>query len=209
MKKVISCVFLVILLALFISQTVLADEFSWDTFDKKWEYVENDSTYLMPIRNHEDSWAGFDRGPKRLRNPVSQNWVIETCISNNTEPEGQGSHVGLVIYKNESNWILWGQEKNNATVANGVLGGNGYDICSVMTKYNYLRIAKNGNRYSFSFSEDGKTWLQMPNDYVDINNFLEGAQYGLMGKNWEPFNGGVDTPTYYVEFSYFDEKING
>lgn len=206
MKKKIAGALLAAFILLVFSQVVLADEFSWDTLNSKWDYVENDDAYLMPIRNNEDSWVGYDRGPKRLRDAVSEDWVIETHIANNTEPEGTGSHVGLVIYKDEDNWILWGQEANNATVANGVLGGKGYDIHSIMTKYDYLRIAKTGNRYSFSFSADGETWLQLPNDYVDINHFLDGAQYGLMGKNWEAFNGGIDTPTYYVEFSYFYEQ---
>lgn len=188
------------------STVSFADEFSWDTFDSKWEYVENKDAYLMPIRDNEDSWAGYDRAPKRLRQPIGENWVIETHISNNTEPEGNGSHVGLVIYKDPDNWILWGQECKTATVANGVLGGVGYDIHSIQTNYDYLRLAKEGNQYTFSCSLDGETWLELPGAYIDINHFLDGAQYGVMGKNWEAFRGGVDTPTYYVEFSYFQEK---
>lgn len=204
-KKVVS-VFLVIFLLMTFSQVCFADEFSWDTFDSKWEYVENENAYLMPIRNNEDAWVGYDRAPKRLRPPIGKNWVIETCIAYNTEPEGSGSQVGLAIYKDENNWILWGQECNNATRANGVLGGVGYDVHSIQTKYDFLRIEKKENKYTFSCSADGETWLQLPGDYVDINNFLEGASYGLMGKNWEPFNGGVDTPTYYVGFAYFHEE---
>ena len=70
MKKKITGMCFAVLVLLVFSQVVFADEFSWDTFDGKWEYVENDGTYLMPIRNNEDSWAGYDRGPKRLRDAV-------------------------------------------------------------------------------------------------------------------------------------------
>lgn len=184
---------------------VFADEFSSRFIGEGWDFIDNDSSAcLIAIRKNDDSWEYWDRAPKRLRDPVGEDWVIETYISETSLPEGEGHHAGLVVYKDSKNWILWGVEEGMSTTANGVLGGVGYDLHSVQSVYNYLRIKKTGNEYVFSCSADGEIWVDMPGRYIDINGYLEGARYGVMGKNWEAYEDYNES--YYVRFEYFKEN---
>lgn len=202
-KKISALILMLVLLSCMVLPSS-AYEFSWNQAAKDWELHESKSeVYMLPIRDGEDSWAGFDRCPKRLRPAISEDWVIQTHISACSEPEGSGYHVGLIVYKDADNWMAWGVESGNATVANGVLGGNGYDIEGVYERYEYLRLTKKGNLYTFSCSPDGVHWVDLAGKYDDIHGFLEGAQYGLFGKNWEIT--ADYTPTYYVMFDSFTE----
>ncbi len=204
MKKVF-CVVLILVLLAAAAIPALAYEFSWNLAAKDWQLTEsNAKTYMLPIREGEDSFAGYDRCPKRLRQPVSQDWVIETHIGETDCNEGSGYHTGLMVYVDENNWIVWGIESGNATVANGVLGGNFYDIASVLDTYSYIRITKTGDLYTFACSPDRENWVELAERYDDIHGYLKNARYGIFAKNWEP---DVDfNPTHYVMFDYFIEK---
>ena len=206
MKKTTRILLAAALLLVLVLTPVLAYEFSWNQAEKDWQLHENDSQmYMLPIRDGADSFAGWDRCPKRLRQPVGEDWVIETRIYDTDCPDGSGYHTGLMVYVDENNWIVWGLESGGATVANGVLGGVFYDIESVMDYYEYIRITKTGDLYTFSCSPDREHWVELPGRYDDIHGYLEGARYGLFGKSWEPES---DTnPTYYVMFEYFLEKV--
>lgn len=185
----------------------VAYEFSWNRAALDWKLHENNSEiYMLPIREGEDSFAGWDRCPKRLRQPVSEDWVIETHIYDTDCADGSGYHTGLMVYVDENNWIAWGVESGGSTVANGVLGGNFYDIESVLDEYEYIRITKTGDLYSFSCSPDRVHWVELAGRYDDIHGYLQGARYGIFAKNWEP---DVDfNATHYVMFDYFTETEN-
>lgn len=185
----------------------VAYEFSWNRAALDWKLHENNSeVYMLPIREGEDSFAGWDRCPKRLRQPVSEDWVIETHIYDTDCADGSGYHTGLMVYVDENNWIAWGIESGGSTVANGVLGGNFYDIESVLDEYEYIRITKTGDLYSFSCSPDRVHWVELAGRYDDIHGHLQGARYGIFAKNWEP---DVDfNATHYVMFDYFTETVN-
>lgn len=207
MKKTLRLFLTALLILACLLTPALAYEFSWNRAAFDWQFHENNSDiYMLPVRDGEDSFAGWDRCPKRLRDAVSGDWVIETHISDTDCPNGSGYHTGLMVYVDADNWIVWGIESGNATVANGVLGGNFYDIASVMDTYEYIRITKTGDLYTFSCSPDRVHWVELAERYDDIHGYLEGAQYGIFAKNWEP---EADfTPTHYVMFDYFLEKEN-
>ncbi len=185
----------------------MAYEFSWNLAAFDWTLHENESDiYMLPVRDGEDSFAGWDRSPKRLRDAVGENWVIETHICDTDCPNGSGYHTGLIVYVDADNWIAWGIESGEKTVANGVLGGSFYTIESVLDSYEYIRIKKTGDLYAFSCSPDRIHWVELAGRYDDIHGYLKGARYGLFAKNWEPdadFNA-----THYVMFDYFTEHEN-
>lgn len=183
-----------------------ADSFTWNTIRKEWTYQEAqypDGVYRLALHANEDAWAGFDRSVKRLRPAVSENFVIETHITNIDPNLGTGCHYGLVIYQDSRNWILWGQLDGERTTAQAVIDGVGYELHNIYTVFPYLRLSKEGNRYSFSCSEDGSTWVSMPGAYIDMNGSLEGARYGIMAKSYEAYDDFG--PTYNIQFDYFYE----
>ena len=207
MKKSILLLLSLVLILSCVLMPVMAYEFSWNQAAVDWKLHENNSEiYMLPVREGEDSFAGWDRCPKRLRDPVSEDWVIETHIYDTDCPDGSGYHTGLMVYVDENNWIAWGIESGGRTVANGVLGGSFYDIESVLDGYEYIRITKTGDLYTFSCSPDRVHWVELAGRYDDIHHYLDGAQYGIFAKNWEP---DVDfNATHYVMFDYFLEKEN-
>ena len=185
MKKTMRILLTAALLLALILMPVAAYEFSWNRGAADWTLHENNSDiYMLPIREGEDSFAGWDRCPKRLRDPVGEDWVIETRIYDTDCPNGSGYHTGLMVYVDENNWIVWGIESGGSTVANGVLGGNFYDIESVLDPYEYIRITKTGDLYTFSCSPDRVHWVELAGRYDDIHGFLRGARYGIFSNSW-------------------------
>lgn len=183
-----------------------ADSFTWNTIRKEWTYKEAqypDGVYRLALHANEDAWAGFDRSVKRLRPTVGEDYEIETKITPVDSRLTTGCHFGLVIYKDSKNWLLWGQLNGERTTAQAVIDGVGYELYNVYTVFPYLKIVKEGNRYTFSCSEDGLTWVSMPGAYIDINNCLTDARYGIMAKSFEAYDDFG--PTYNIQFDYFYE----
>jgi hypothetical protein len=94
----------------------------------------------------DDETATLDRAPRLLKDPLEANsinglpnddWVIETAImlppGDNPNQENLGgfyssaanprSHTGLLLWKSQSNWILWGPLTNSTTTVMGVING--------------------------------------------------------------------------------------
>ena len=86
----------------------------------------------------------------------------------------------IIKWQTEHNGVE-GMEIKHIGYANGVLGGVFYDIESVMDYYEYIRITKTGDLYTFSCSPDREHWVELPGRYDDIHGYLEGAQYGIFG----------------------------
>ncbi|MCC2683915.1 MAG: hypothetical protein K0R75_814, partial [Paenibacillaceae bacterium] len=176
----------------------------------------------------DDETATLDRAPRLLKDPLEANsinglpnddWVIETAImlppGDNPNQENLGgfyssaanprSHTGLLLWKSQSNWILWGPLTNSTTTVMGVINGVWQGaMFSDPDVHSYMRIKKRSNdsdhtRYYFEFSDNKYGWVSV-GYYEDTGDYFEsGAQYGLMAKSWGD--------AYRVQFPYFYDYI--
>lgn len=199
-------IFLIIITIFSISTGICyADEFAWNELEESWSYIRALDVYVMGVKDNDDQWIDIDRGVKLLRPAVSSDWAIGTKISQNTLPVDENHHVGLVAYKDAENWIIWGQIRNSTMDAGGVINNQGIGLVEVSSLYNSMQIIKSDNTYIFMYGVDGANWIE-GGRYTDSNGYLDGAQYGLMGKCWMANSNEVNVNAYFIQFDYFDES---
>lgn len=175
--------------------------------------------------NSDDQSNTRDYAPRLLKEPLSsdpffsswtnKDWLIETAILNpNTAEDFDGgfhptsalqSHAGLLLWKDASNWILWGRHANDKLQADGAIGGVYMaNMASTTIRAQYFRIVKTTRpglptRYTFYYSNIKYAWLYAGHFDDAQGRFATGAKYGLMAKSW-----GSD---YRVQFPYFYECV--
>ncbi|MGC8890088.1 MAG: DUF4185 domain-containing protein [bacterium] len=187
----------------FTSDTKPSDGITFDDFiwTREGSYYEvEDNNLKMHIMKRSDLWIGTDMAPKFLKIPSNNNWSIDMKISKNEAIPYGTNFFGLIVFKDENNWLLWGPLGNNLMEASGIFNGTFRKIISLDFSEPFLRISKQNNKYLFYYSKDGNNWV-IAGEYLDYFNSLQSAKYGFGGKEW----GQND---YNVFIEYFSEDNN-
>lgn len=130
-----------------------------------------------------------------LRYPINQDWIIDTKV--NAKRSFKGDIVGLLLYIDTENYLLFGIDNEEKLSSCICLDGN-KNINSFYSEGTRIRIAKKGNIYSMYCSNDGLTW-NMLSTWTDLEDKLNGAQlgFGYIGNA----NKNIE-----VEFQYYREN---
>lgn len=138
-----------------------------------------------------------------IANPLSRDtdFVVTTCVSD-FAPNTTYQQAGLIIYNDDDNYLKWGYESNakfmliretdgEPTHDTGPAGWEGVE------KRFWLRLAKRGNRYTHSTSEDGLKFT----DHGE-REWGDGApkKIGILAKN----GGNKAAAEIDASFEFFD-----
>ncbi|MFO7882268.1 MAG: DUF4185 domain-containing protein [Kosmotogaceae bacterium] len=157
-------------------------------------YSITDGKLNIYVDKGSDLWTGVDLAPKFLKVPSNDNWVIETCITNNDAEEYGTNFAGLLIFNDSFNWWLWGQLGNKLMETSGIIDGEFVKIAGMEYSYPYLRIEKKDNLYVFKYSSDGVDWSKA-GEFEDSTQSLSNASIGIGAKEW-------GEKAYYIEIDY-------
>jgi regulation of enolase protein 1 (concanavalin A-like superfamily) len=160
------------------SDGIIFDDFIWAREESYYEVEDNN--LRIHVAKGSDFWMGIDKTPKFLKFPTNDNWSIELKISKNEAMLHGIDLFGLIIFKDENNWLLWGYSGSNSIEASGTFNRIFKKIISLDFSVPFLRISKQNNRYLFYYSKDGKNWI-IAGEYLDYFNSFSNARYGLGG----------------------------
>ncbi len=138
----------------------------------------------------EQGAFGTEIPPKNIfAQPALGDWVIQTKVELSERISENGQQAGLIVYDDDQNYITyalervtrfswWGAISSNVLRVNCVAAGYASEIGSVNMETDsiYLQIVKQGNVYSFRYSENGEDWSAFA-DRANINLAL--SQIGM------------------------------
>lgn len=127
-----------------------------------------------------------------LLRPIPEgNFEIETKI--NFKPVGDYQLAGLLLYESAANFLQFGRAFCDAPnvcakdgfyvdlVANGNADGENLATAAQETEISYLRLRREGNRYTTYASHDGQEWQLIGEKTSDMNPMFIGL---LAGQAW-------------------------
>lgn len=127
-----------------------------------------------------------------LLRPIPEgNFEIETKI--NFKPVGDYQLAGLLLYESAANFLQFGRAFCDAPnvcakdgfyvdlVANGNTDGENLATAAQETEISYLRLRREGNRYTTYASHDGQEWQLIGEKTSDMNPMFIGL---LAGQAW-------------------------
>lgn len=170
-----------------------------------WMYEKGKGTFDFSVP--ADS-KGLESAPRLLKDQLSGEWIIHTQINHNSADQGSDTHMGIMIYVDDNNYLIWGQRNNEKLELSGVLGGKETGaLAECDTLYEHLRIWKitrdgEATRYYVYGAEDAYYKWQYVGYFEDENTALEGAQYGLGAWDNEPNGTG-----YCVSYDFCDDYV--
>ncbi len=198
-------------LALLLPFRAKADDFSYRSIEKEWDYAAACDTLLLPVYEFDQQDYTNDRGVKLLRSADTADWTMETWLSDDTLGSTGGLHGGLTVYLDAKNYLIFGLNGQRKVTLYGVCGGKEIDGGSEMGESRYFRMEKKGQYYAFYYSKDGSTWETFKKSFQDVQNALQGAQIGLMNRytnKTELFHSAeLSLKCWAAEYAYF--RLNG
>ncbi len=128
-----------------------------------------------------NQWVGENRAPRLLRPSEGPYWSFEVDL---TTQGKRDTAAGLLVYRDEKNWIGWGILHGSTLDAGGVLGNRARpSLVSRGVLAQGLRIDRKGNRYEF-FLKEGSEW-RLAGIYADVEGDLGAApRVGVFAKSW-------------------------
>lgn len=157
------------------------DDFSGE-FQPGWTWVrENDALWSL------DSEPGFlrivlqnARPPRNLlvRDVTSENFQIMTHVR--FKPTSNFQFAGLLVYQNDDTLLSFGRaycDVQNMCVGNGIyfdatqngqFVGNNFGTDTQVKDEAYLRIDKNGTKFTGYYSENGADWVMIGEHEVSV-----------------------------------------
>lgn len=188
------------------------DDFS-GSLDPQWNWIREDpknwSLTMIPGSLQINVVGGYvvahTNSNLLLRPAPAGNFQIETQISFN--PEDNYQFAGLIIYESDANFIQAGRGycRSYECVGKGLYMN--YYKKGLMVKPDFgqsykdakpllLRLSREGNRYTFEASTDGKVWFIVGSHTSDINPLKIGLVTGQRVK-------GSNLP---AAFDYFEVR---
>lgn len=184
---------------------VFQDQFNSSPISSSWRWENpggtssqtvSGGTWNLTVGAVNDQWININKAPRILKTQPTGNWTIETRVTSNTG--NAQTFGGLTVFKDQANWLLWGQLGNSTLEGSGIINNAFTEpITTMATKYNYLRIRKISNTYYFDASPNGTKWTNA-NIYTDTTNSLSGARVGILAKSWS-------STKYTIKFDYYKE----
>jgi len=148
---------------------------------------------------------------------VGRDFQVTSCLSSFT-PMPRSNGAGLILYDDDDNYLSfqyeWGARDVRAFVAgvetHGRFGFVAFRAQPGLEKV-WLRVTKRGNRYTFSTSLDGKTFVPRTYPYWDTTGLFQGdviwgdgsvKQVGLFALN----GSGIRAPETDAPFDFFEVR---
>ena len=169
--------------------------------DDGWSYFNGKGSFSLAV---QDGMAGED-APRLLRPQPKGEWMLMASLQHNSASEEGTNHVGLALYQDNKNYLIWGPQDNGEIVLSGLVNGKDTGaLCTLEEDLYLLRIWKVTRdsevpRYYFYASEDSYYSWQYAGCFEDTTGAFDEAQYGVMG---ESESGGSN---YCAQFEYIDE----
>lgn len=110
-----------------------------------------------------------------LRPSLNEDWSIDTCVTANQT--ASGDTAGLLVYKNASNYLLLGTDREGSVTFRTMIDGS-EKMYATAGIGNRVRIRKCDNEYRFFASKTGYSWEEA-GIWVDETKALEDARVGL------------------------------
>ncbi len=143
---------------------------------------------------------------------ASESFQVTTCISS-FKPFAGWHRAGLVCYRDDDNFIdftyEWREDLGGYVLAIGVENEGRFSAVEVFLwqEWNrfWLRITKQGNRYTFSTSLDGETFQALTYPFIDQTGLFQGDVIwgdGLAPKVGLFANNGEDCPAPEIPASF-------
>lgn len=211
MKKTIGILLLVLCL---LPGAALCDEFSGKTIGDVWTVIAHTGDVQQQNGRLTLTTAGDCRqnaacngGVKVLREALEGEWIIETDQVEKTI-QGQECQQGMVIWKDENNYLAFGSAGKRSKVQ-GVIGGVDTGLIARGSSMRYMRIRKitRGQEYAtyhFYTSGSGYQTLQWIGKYEDTTHALDGAMYGLIAASELESGAVYDSFTERLPVGEFD-----
>jgi len=140
--------------------------------DKGWSFInKNDNAVFgeagLTITTERGAFSNPDAKPKNVfMMSAMGNWVAQTEVKFDPIPNASNQQGGLIIYDDDNNYIrfVYGRPTsgsiNVVRVYNVVNGSEtqSYSANLASASSIYLQIVKNGNTYTFKYSQNGTNW---------------------------------------------------
>lgn len=194
------------------------DEFASGTLSNRWVVIDpaggstfdlsstpgylTISTSTPPDR---DLWEGVNFNSPRIMQAIYGNFTIETKLLGLFNANIQSA--GIVVWKDENNYLRLERDYRNdyqEIIFNGMINGV-YSTTAPETvnpgalvrisniNPTYLRISRDGNRYSGYYSSDGENWTFLANITLNTDYSMSAGLYNVL--RW--------APSFSVSFDYF------
>jgi len=169
------------------------DEFD-DEFQPGWEWVSDDEPHWSLSENpghlQITLWTGYQKD-NLLRPAPEKSYEIETKLS--FEPASNSQKAGLIIYQDEDNHVYLSRgfcqmpTIPGACIGNGIYfnkrwkGTVGWSNYATRTESNdevYLKIRREGNKYTAFYSTEGETWIEIGTHTADFDPIRIGLTAG-------------------------------
>lgn len=139
---------------------------------KGWTFLNrNDNAVFdengLTIRTERGAFSSVDYQPQNVYlQPAFGDWAVQTQVKFSQTPSASNQQAGLIVYDDSNNYIRFVYERAPSTNTNrirvyNVSGGTQSQVNEVslasLTNV-YLQIAKEGDRYTFSYSTNGSSW---------------------------------------------------
>ncbi len=131
----------------------------------------------------------------RVMQPVTGDFVVTTSVSGTFSQAG--FRAGLLVYKNNDNYMRFEKYGTNQVLMYGYLNGaETYQTLSLPSSINplYLKIEKTGSTITSYWSQNGISWTQVK-QYTNFNT-VDPLEVGLFVIN-------VGTVSFSADFDYF------
>lgn len=205
------CVIFALTIILFTASNVSGENVLIGNKLSGWTEQKNKGSLILTVRKGDDE----ENAQRILRPTLDGDWYIDSHLVTSSAPDGD-NHVGIVLYKDPNNWLLWGQRNNSFMEFSGKVDGN--IVVPVQASYHvypHMRMIKrtgdsNHTRYyvygcdNYAGDDSHEFW-QYCGYYEDTNGvFDSGAEYGLYGRD----SASGSTPGgYAANFDYFNDLV--
>lgn len=128
-----------------------------------------------------DLWLHADRAPRVLTAASGTRWLAEAEIVTHG---GANTVTGLVMFRDQDNWLAWGVLDDGTLDLGGVLrGGPRPSLVCVKWSASRLRMVRAGSTYEFLALVDGE-WRRA-GQFEDVAGDLGSEpRVGLFAKSW-------------------------
>ena len=140
--------------------------------NKGWYFnAKNDNASFgeagLTITTERGAFSNPEAQPKNVfMLPAAGDWVVQSKAKFNPTPAESNQQAGLIIYEDDSNYIRFVYERPTSgssnvlrvyNVANGAQTQSNSATLASLTEL-YFQIVKQGERYTFMYSQDGVNW---------------------------------------------------
>jgi alpha-glucuronidase len=199
----------------YFARRATGDEFNGSDVGPQWTWIRQDPT-AEQVTNHSlvitpetgDLAGSTNTARNILVQPGVGNWTIETKLTLSAPPSVATQQAGIIAYQNDDNYLKldWefsgGVARLAETTEDSLSGTPVTQVLATLPTANligsnntvWLRMVKNGPRYTTYYSTDGVNFVPLYN----VGTSLSNLKVGLFA-----YNGAATTNNLQAAFDYF------